>query len=1135
MIDIYPTIVEINDLSAAVVWTTVPDAYISASSVNQHVTLEKATQTKTYTNGETSAITLSQAITSGAPVVSVIKEIPQTGATNNDWDAAAASYTLENSAPATTLSFPTFAGNDVTSAFGTPVIEDVSSETTTPTGVFLKADGSKMYVVSNGTDGDIYQYALSTAFDTTSATLEKTLDITGWGQALSIFFKPDGTRLFIGSTTHVAQFDLTTAWDVSTASAVSAVNVAPYTTATGLYFKPDGSSFYFTGTTSSAYIWKFACGTAWTISGSYYVAGKALASAGISNGTPRGLWFASDGSTAYLAQTDNVKQFSLSSAWTLSTLSSNPSTSETLTTGLYGLFYTDDFQYLFTANNTSNNITSYSFAPASAALGTGSFASTDVGKTINVNDGALVLTATDGSFSINTAPTSYNTAASGSWSMNAVVYDAAADVLEVSAYLQGYSLANASYDSVSLDVSSQETDSQYIAFNSNGTKLFVTGRTGDDVNEYTLSTAYDISTASYSQNFSVASQDGNPRGIAFNSDGTKMFIVGGTGVDVNEYTLSAGFDVSTASFVDSFSVNAQDTAPEGIAFNSDGTKMFVTGRTGDTVIYYSLSTGFDVSTSSHAGNFSVASQDTTPMGIAFSADGTVMFISGTANDSIYQYVLTTGFDISTASYDSSSIDVSSQVPDPKGIAFNGDGKKLFILSNDNNTIYQYSTVSATYPTGYQPCISSNIDTTYWTDINSLAATNAVGDGNVFYAVSNDNKTAWSVLDNTSGTRDIVRNNSGTWQYNNAVVTQGGSLDNGAYVSTGTISGQDISDFMWRSNGTILFLLDNTGDSVRKYTASTAYDMSTLSLSQSFSVASQEIYLTGMYISEDGLHLYVCGSQGNDVNEYTLTSAFDLTTASFTRSGISSTNIGGIYFSADGTKLYRTSFSQASIWYWSLSTAWDISSATFVSAPTLPTKSTGCTAITFNSDGTLLFVDDNTDDKIYSYTLSTGWDISTIAYSEQLSFASQASTVGAIDFNADLTIMYIGTGADFYKYTTSVDTYTTNENWVNATVNNEVQALRDSMSISINQMDSTKLNAITDANQITLGNDLDFAAILYFASGSTAPTYSGTAVNYDANVINQGAVLGTDYNWDFPSSTSVRLTSLGDYNLKVRII
>jgi hypothetical protein len=41
--------------------------------------------------------------------------------------------------------------------------------------------------------------------------------------------------------------------------------------------------------------------------------------------------------------------------------------------------------------------------------------------------------------------------------------------------------------------------------------------------------AFDISTAVYSQNFSVAAQDITPRDLAFNNDGTKMFIVGDAG------------------------------------------------------------------------------------------------------------------------------------------------------------------------------------------------------------------------------------------------------------------------------------------------------------------------------------------------------------------------------------------------------------------------------------------------------------------------------------------------------------------------------------------------------------------------------------------------------------------------------
>ncbi len=61
-----------------------------------------------------------------------------------------------------------------------------------------------------------------------------------------------------------------------------------------------------------------------------------------------------------------------------------------------------------------------------------------------------------------------------------------------------------------------------------------------------------------------------------------MFVVGNDGDDVNEYTLTAPFDVSTASFVDSFSVASQDSSPLGLAFSANGEKMFVVGNGGMT-------------------------------------------------------------------------------------------------------------------------------------------------------------------------------------------------------------------------------------------------------------------------------------------------------------------------------------------------------------------------------------------------------------------------------------------------------------------------------------------------------------------------------------------------------------------------
>ena len=241
----------------------------------------------------------------------------------------------------------------------------------------------------------------------------------------------------------------------------------------------------------------------------------------------------------------------------------------------------------------------------------------------------------------------------------------------------------------SFSVSSQDTAPQDLAFNTDGTKMFVVGSSGDAVNEYTLSTGFDVSTATFVHSFSVSSLDTAPQGLAFNTDGTKMFVLGNSGIDVNEYTLSTGFDVSTASFVDSFSVSSQETNPLGLAFNTDGTKMFVSGTSGADVNEYTLSTGFDVSTATFVDSFSVSSQDIAPYGLAFNTDGTKMFVVGTIGDDVNEYTLSTGFDVSTASF-VDSFSVSSQEAVPVGLAFNTDGTKMFVVGHEGDDVTEYS-------------------------------------------------------------------------------------------------------------------------------------------------------------------------------------------------------------------------------------------------------------------------------------------------------------------------------------------------------------------------------------------------------------------------------------------------------------
>ena len=252
----------------------------------------------------------------------------------------------------------------------------------------------------------------------------------------------------------------------------------------------------------------------------------------------------------------------------------------------------------------------------------------------------------------------------------------------------------------SFNATGQDDDPEGMAFSNDGAKMFVVGHDGKDINEYTLSTPFDISTANFTNvTLDVRSQDYSPRGMAFSNNGAKMFVVGWTGEEINEYALSTSFDISTANFTHLFEVHLQDIRPHGMAFSNDGAKMFVVGNAGNDINEYTLSTPFDISTANFTGNdegFSVSDQDRFPAGVAFSNDGAKMFVVGRTGANIHEYALSTPFDLSTAAFANVTFSVSLQETEPQGMAFSNDGAKMFIVgSSDGGGINEY-TLSSVY-------------------------------------------------------------------------------------------------------------------------------------------------------------------------------------------------------------------------------------------------------------------------------------------------------------------------------------------------------------------------------------------------------------------------------------------------------
>ena len=256
---------------------------------------------------------------------------------------------------------------------------------------------------------------------------------------------------------------------------------------------------------------------------------------------------------------------------------------------------------------------------------------------------------------------------------------------------EGYSIAGASYDSKSFSVQAQEGNFQDMAFKPDGTKVYVVGFATDAVYQYSLSTAWDISTASYdSVSLSVSSQDAAPIAIELNADGTSLYVVGSANDTVFQYDLSTAYNLSTASYSSkSFNLATQNADPKGIVFKSGGTKMYYLA--GDTIIYqYSLSTAYDISTVSYDSISHTLSSDTI-RSMQFNSNGTAILVCNDTDNTFEKYTLSTAYDITTISTTASET-FTATGSNAARIKVKPDGTKVYQADSSADTIYQYSTV-----------------------------------------------------------------------------------------------------------------------------------------------------------------------------------------------------------------------------------------------------------------------------------------------------------------------------------------------------------------------------------------------------------------------------------------------------------
>jgi len=265
----------------------------------------------------------------------------------------------------------------------------------------------------------------------------------------------------------------------------------------------------------------------------------------------------------------------------------------------------------------------------------------------------------------------------------------------------------------SKDISSDATGLRQINFKPDGTIMYVTNRENDDVSvvdsviQYSLSTPFDISTATLTSSTTLTNID-KPHAIHFKPDGKVMYVIDNGSLTVEQYNLTTAWDTSSLVYDNNFTVSNENQL-RSLAFKYDGTKMYVTGNETEVIQQFTLSVPWDVTsaTKDSTESPSLSAKEDNVRSIQFNSDGTIFYIGGNDTDSIHKYTLSTPWDVSTLEF-SQSYSFRAQVDSTvthsimAGFIFAANFTKLYITQDTDsrqsktgvNTVYEYSVACA---------------------------------------------------------------------------------------------------------------------------------------------------------------------------------------------------------------------------------------------------------------------------------------------------------------------------------------------------------------------------------------------------------------------------------------------------------
>lgn len=443
-------------------------------------------------------------------------------------------------------------------------------------------------------------------------------------------------------------------------------------------------------------------------------------------------------------------------------------------------------------------------------------------------------------------------------------------------------------------------------------------------------------------------------------DGTKAYLLtSGASVDrISQYNIADPYDVTTGVYAGvKTGLASQDSGMQGVWMSSDGLYAFMVGTAFDSVYKYSFSVAWDITSLGYTGQSLAVGGD--PRGVYLTDDGTYLLTYDQTSKTISQWSLGTAFDLSSASLvnTSSALTTTDVLRNPYVFE---NGAKMLISDQTGNLMIEYE---MTTPYDVTTLVRTGRYAIFNGAGGAISAVVPLADGHNYYIFGN-NKTL-------CGEYTLAANKINTFLYDGK----------STITLPGTGSVENTSCWI-HPEGTYFYFTNTTNDRVYQYPLTTPWDITTMTATgaKSVLVSGQDGNPRGLCFTPDGLTMYVCGDTNNKVFQYTLGTAWDVSTASYA-SKFATVYSGTDYdarVSKDGNYLFVLSTDTDTVFRYPLSTPFDVSTAGASDQSVVLTSYDPYPgSFFFNEEGTKMTMVAQFNHLLRNFNLSTAWDLSTL--------------------------------------------------------------------------------------------------------------------------------------------------------------